>query len=275
MNPLLRSPSRSPLRPTRRAVLVLPAAAALACRALRPAPRRLRVTAYNIKHGLGMDGRVDLERIAAVLAATRPDVVTLQEVDERCRRSGSVDQARRLGELLGMDARFGPFMDYDGGRYGMALLSRLPILGSANLPLPPGPEPRTALAATVALAGLEVVVVGIHFYRSEAERTAQAAALLEHLAGEARPTVLAGDFNTEPGGEPLALLERTFRAIPKDADRLTFPSDAPEIEIDHVLVRPPERFGPATVDVLDEPVASDHRPLVCELPITAGEPDRA
>lgn len=256
-----------PLRPTRRTVLALPAAAVLACRSVRSKDRRLRVTAYNIKHGLGMDGRIDLERVAAVLRATRPDVVTLQEVDERCRRSNSVDQARHLGALLDMEPRFGPFMDYDEGRYGMALLSRLPILSSANLPLPPGPEPRTALAATLDLDGLEVVVVGIHFYRSEAERTAQAAALLDHLAAETRPTVLAGDFNTEPGGAPLALLERTFRAVPKDADRLTFPSDAPEIEIDHVLVRPPERFGPATVDVLDEPVASDHRPLVCELTI--------
>ena len=112
----------------------------------------LRVMSYNIKHGRGNDGVVDLERAAAVIEAAAPDVVTIQEVDESCNRSGNVDEAVWLGERLGMTPIFGAFMNYDGGRYGMALLSRLPIIEWENHILPPGAEPRSALAARLRLA---------------------------------------------------------------------------------------------------------------------------
>ena len=100
----------------------------------------LRVAAYNVKHGLGMDGEVDLERIAAVLGPLDADVITLQEIDRGVERTHGVDQARRLGELLGMEAHFGEFMPYQGGEYGMAVLSRLPVLGVTNVRLPDGDD---------------------------------------------------------------------------------------------------------------------------------------
>ena len=87
----------------------------------------VRVAAYNIKHGEGMDGVVDLTRAAEVLRALDADVITLQEIDQGTERTDRVDQARRLGELLGMEAHFGEFMPYQGGAYGMAVLSRLPV----------------------------------------------------------------------------------------------------------------------------------------------------
>ena len=62
-------------------------------------------------------------------------------------RSGSVDEVEVLGRALGMRGRHGKFMDYDGGRYGMAILSRVPIVSWQNIALPPGAEPRSALAA--------------------------------------------------------------------------------------------------------------------------------
>ncbi|MCH7992087.1 MAG: endonuclease/exonuclease/phosphatase family protein, partial [Gemmatimonadetes bacterium] len=111
----------------------------------------LRVAAYNIRHGLGVDGEVDLERIADVLRPLHADVITLQEVDRRVERTNGVDQARRLGELLGMEAHFGDFMPYQGGEYGMAVLSRFPVLGVTNVRLPDGDEPRTALEVRVAV----------------------------------------------------------------------------------------------------------------------------
>ena len=104
-------------------------------------PTRLRVLAYNVQHGLGMDGAIDLERIAAVVRAQDADVVTLQEIDEGFGRSDGVDQARVLGELCAMQHVFGAFMDYDGRRYGMALLSRFPIVASRNIRLPDGAAP--------------------------------------------------------------------------------------------------------------------------------------
>lgn len=82
----------------------------------------LRVLAYNIHHGEGMDDAVDLPRIADVIRSEKPDFVALQEVDKGVNRSGKVNQAMVLGELLGMYHNFAKFMDYDGGEYGLARL---------------------------------------------------------------------------------------------------------------------------------------------------------
>jgi endonuclease/exonuclease/phosphatase family metal-dependent hydrolase len=226
----------------------------------------LRVMSYNIKHGHGNDGVVDLERAAAVIEAADPDVVTLQEVDAGCRRSGNVDQAAWLGQRLGMTPIFGAFMDYDGGRYGMAMLSRLPIVEWENHVLPPGAEPRSAAAARVRLSnGSEVVVVGIHFYATEGQRLAQARTVYELFAEEPAPVLLAGDFNSRPGSPVMELLERAWTNPDKGADRFTFDSVEPSREIDFILYRPGDRFEVVLMDVLDEPMASDHRPLVLEL----------
>ena len=66
--------------------------------------RELRVLSYNIHHGRGTDGAIDLPRIARVIAATRPDLVALQEVDRGTGRANGVDQADALGELTGLAA---------------------------------------------------------------------------------------------------------------------------------------------------------------------------
>ena len=136
----------------------------------------VRIAAYNIKHGEGLDGRVDLARAAAVLRRLDADVITLQEIDRGTERTDRVDQARRLGELLGMDAWFGDFMPYRGGEYGMAVLSRLPVVSTENIRLPDGEEPRSGLRVTVAVGpeARPLSVVGVHLYRTPEERFAQA-----------------------------------------------------------------------------------------------------
>src|SRR5690606_16137530 len=97
-----------------------------------------RVVSYNIHHGLGMDDSVNLERTARVLRTLQADIAGLQEVDSSVQRSGGVDQAAVLGEMLGMDHAFGAFMPYEGGRYGMAILSKFPIVRSESVRLPEG-----------------------------------------------------------------------------------------------------------------------------------------
>ena len=127
------------LLPLLTATLVV-AACGTTVRGRSSSPTPLRVVSYNIKHGRGNDDTVDLERTARVLRAQNPDIVALQEVDERVRRSGSVPQADSLGRLLGMSAAFGGFMDYQGGQYGMAILSRYPIVSINPIRLPNGNE---------------------------------------------------------------------------------------------------------------------------------------
>jgi endonuclease/exonuclease/phosphatase family metal-dependent hydrolase len=225
----------------------------------------LRVVAYNVKHGLGMDGEVDLARIASVLRPFYADVITLQEIDRGTARTDGVDQARRLAGMLGMTAHFGAFMPYDGGEYGMAVLTRLPVLGVENIRLPDGEEPRTALDVRVAV-GLEerpVSVVGVHLYRTEGERLAQAGAMSDHLQDAEHPVILAGDFNSQRGGPVLDLLtSRGWSVVDKTGDANTFPADAPAREIDFVMYRPGDALEVEEHYVIEEAVASDHRPLL-------------
>jgi endonuclease/exonuclease/phosphatase family metal-dependent hydrolase len=239
-----------------------------ACSAGAGAQTTLRVAAYNVKHGLGMDSIIDLERIAGVLRPLDADVITLQEIDRGVDRTDGVDQARRLGELLGMTAHFGDFMPYQGGEYGMAVLSRLPVVRVTNHRLPDGDEPRTGLEVEVLTGpeGRRVSVVGIHFYRTPEERLAQADALSSLLDAVEHPVVLAGDFNSRRGDRILrSLRAKEWFVVDKDGPFETFPSDEPQREIDFVMLRPAEAFEVVEHRVIDESVASDHRPLLVVL----------
>jgi endonuclease/exonuclease/phosphatase family metal-dependent hydrolase len=229
----------------------------------------VRVLTYNIHHAEGMDEVLDLERIAALIEALDPDLVALQEIDSVTTRTGGVDQAAELGRLTGLKHLFGSFMPYQGGAYGMALLSRWPIDGSQNLRLPDGDEPRTALSATVTSprTGQSVRFVGIHFYRTEDERLAQATRLEAYLESDAIPTILAGDFNSTPGSSVMSLLQKSWEAVDKGRDRLTYSSFDPVREIDFVLFNPRDRFAVLNQWLVDEPVASDHRPVVVDFEI--------
>jgi endonuclease/exonuclease/phosphatase family metal-dependent hydrolase len=167
-----------------------------------------------------------------------------------------------------MHSVFGAFFDYQGGRYGMAVLSKLPFVSHQNHRLPDGLEPRTALAAIIRLANSseEIVVVGIHLYATEEERYAQASRLIEILRDETRPVVLAGDFNSTPDSDVIELFRQAGWHIPdKGEDHLTFRSDNPNKEIDYIMVRPVERFEIEMLDVIDEPLVSDHRPVLLQL----------
>lgn len=227
----------------------------------------LRILSYNIKHGRGMDGEVDLRRAAAVIERVKPDLVALQEIDHTARRSGEVDEAARLGELTGMHHAFGSFFDFDGGQYGMAILSRWPLTDVKNHRLPDGAEPRTSLAAEVRPFADRppIVFANVHFYRTEAERLAQARAVLTALGPAKGPTIVAGDFNSRPDSAVLRLFGDGWTVPPKDEDHFTFPSDKPSVEIDYIVFRPASAFVVERIDVLDEPVASDHRPLLLEV----------
>lgn len=229
----------------------------------------LTVVSYNIRHGAGLDDRVDLPRTAAVLRALDPDLAALQEVDHRVRRSGGAPQADSLGALLGLHAAFGAFMPYQGGEYGLAILSRHPIVRATPVRLPDGHEPRVALVADIALPdGDTITAVNVHFdwVDNDTLRFAQARALTAVLDTLPRPWIILGDFNDQPGSRTLALFAaRAVEARKPAATRFTFPSTEPTKEIDFVFAAPAEAWAPANARVVDERVASDHRPVVTRL----------
>ena len=231
----------------------------------------LRVLSYNIKHGHGMDGKVDLTRAAELIRAQNPDLVVLQEIDNGAKRSGGQDQMAALSELTGLNARFGAFMPYQGGHYGMGLLSRFPIIESNNHVLPEGAEPRSSLDARVRLPDArELILTNVHFYRTQDERLAQARALIDVYDGVEVPMIVGGDFNSRPGSRVMKLMESHWKNTDKGEDRFTMSSTDPRSEIDFILYRPEGRFEVVSIDVLDEPLVSDHRPVLMVLRLRQG-----
>jgi len=249
--------------------LLLPTSVSWAQADAKPQAGQLRVVTYNMRHALGTDNQVDLTRVGQVLQRLTPDIVALQEVDRRATRSGGVDQAAVLGQQLGLHHAFGSFMDFQGGQYGMAILSRYPILKSTALKLPEGNEPRVALTAEIQLPdGREILVVNVHFdwVRDDRFRWAQAEAVKLHLETWPTPFILLGDFNDLPESRTLKMLGQGLQEAVKPAnDRFTFSSINPEIEIDYLFAGPANRWTIDGVEVIQERTASDHRPVIANL----------
>jgi endonuclease/exonuclease/phosphatase family metal-dependent hydrolase len=244
-------------------------------------PIRLRVLSYNIHHGEGVDGKLDLPRIAEVIKDARADLVALQEVDRRVTRSGDVDQPAELARLTGLHVAFGANIALGTGEYGNAILSRTPILEPNNHALPnvDAGEQRGVLAVRVEwpAPGSALHFLATHFdhRRDERERIASAKAineLIDKLAKPAESTeakqppllILAGDLNATPESNPLKELAENWKNA-SDRPQPTIPVARPARQIDFVLFRPAQRWKVASTTVLDEPIASDHRPILAVL----------
>ena len=237
-------------------------------------PLRLRVLSYNIKHARGEDNTFNYQRLAEVIKGAQPDLVALQEVDRETNRSGGVDQAARIGELTGMHYYFAESMPYQGGGYGNAVLTKAKpgFTTTIALPTETGQEPRSAGSVRVteaAESGLPIYMMSTHLdHRSEQTRVKQTKHLLGLPPMSLYPIVLAGDFNFTPGSEPYNLLIDAGWADTAQVfgdPKPTHPSDKPRKRIDYVFVRPAECWRIVDVRVLDEPIASDHAPVLVEL----------
>lgn len=184
-----------------------------------------RIATYNIRHGLGADGRVDLARTAREIRALEADVIGLQEVDDRFgSRSEHQDQPARLAALLGMEVRYGATIDLAplqaGGsrrRYGLALLTRHEILGHRLDLLPADPEqappsePRGVLHTRIRHRDggtLDVMVTHLSPVL-RAHRAHQVRGIIRLARDLSGPAVLMGDMNTDPAAPALAALTAT------------------------------------------------------------------
>jgi endonuclease/exonuclease/phosphatase family metal-dependent hydrolase len=227
------------------------------------------VASYNIHRGVGLDRRRDLDRLAAVIAETHADVIALQEViREEGDRDPRRDQATYLAHLLGMDVVMGQTRTHGAGIYGNAVLSRLPILGSARFDLSYGlREPRGCLRVDVSVNGTALHVFNCHFGLAFRERREQ----LELLAGFMRdsacegPRVVMGDFNEWHRGPVTRGLKLEFSS-PMRRMRRTHPALFPIFKLDRIywdVELQGEEFHVHRTRL--SRVASDHLPVVARL----------
>ncbi len=226
---------------------------------------------WNIRHGEGLDGRIDLERIAALIAQESPDVVFLQEVDRNTVRSGNVDQAAWIAQRLGMWSSFGAFMPFQGGEYGLAMLTRTQPRDVRNVVLPAGEqEPRTVLLATVGLdGGRSVRLVNVHldWLDDDQNRFAQAKEMLNvvsrDVAGMAEgAAIVGGDFNDGPGSRTIELVKSQLTEMDKPDGNNTWPSGDPKQEIDFIFVLPGGWLTAQPAVAISAQGASDHHAVV-------------
>jgi len=245
---------------------------AAASTTLAAEPTRIRVLSYNIHHGEGMDGKLDLERIARVILSVDPDLVSLQEVDRNVQRSQGLDEPAELGRLTKMAHLFERNIPLQGGEYGNAILSRPPITGHKNVHLPShyNGEQRGALVAELtapdaAKTPIRFIATHLDHRRDDAERL-DSIKTIETIIGETPdvPTILAGDLNSSPDSRTIKTFGETWTRT-DITPAPTFPADKPRSQIDFVLVRPAKRWRVVETRVVDEPVASDHRPLLVVL----------
>ena len=234
----------------------------------------VRIAAYNIRHGQGTDDQVDLPRIAEVLRALDADVITLQEVDNRTERTGGVDQVQVLAEHMGYQGFHGAHRAYQGGEYGNAILTRLPVRGVRTHSIPPASGsaltvheievqlPSGTTRTSTGEPSVSISVVSVHLAGTIDERLAQADSVTSFFADAAHPVFLAGDFNGRPDGPVIQRLQRDWLVLTKSGNPDTYPSPAPDREIDFVMVRPRVSVDIIAHRVIDETLASDHRPIL-------------
>jgi endonuclease/exonuclease/phosphatase family metal-dependent hydrolase len=243
-----------------------------------PAGRELKILTYNVHSCVGTDRRVDPVRVADVIAGTGADIIALQELDVGRKRTGGVDQAHMIADLLKMEAHFHPALHVEEEKYGDAILTALPTRLMKAGPLPSVGETRGAIWVQADLAGMPLNVLNTHLGLRNIDRVHQMETLLNadwigNAEFQAAPGIVCGDLNAIPSSSAYKALARQFRdaqLLAGARPRPTFPSRFPILRLDHVFVS--EGLGVRSVTVVGDPLsrrASDHLPLLVTLEAVA------
>ncbi len=229
---------------------------------------RIVLATYNIHRCVGQDGRCDPHRIVEVLAGLHADVIALQEVDSR--GVTGVDRLEWLADQLDYRPIAGPTLVHPDGRYGNAILTRLPILSVRRIDLSLARrEPRGALDVDLDVHGHTLHVIATHLGLRPTDRSLQIKRLLPHFQlGQDRPSVLMGDLNEWfIWGRPMRRLQRLFGSTP--AYR-TFPAGFPVFPLDRIWVHPRSLLLNLTVHHTPlTRIASDHLPLTAVMRVNS------
>lgn len=218
---------------------------------------QVQVMSYNVRHCAGMDLTLDYDRTAAVIIHNQPDVIALQELDSMTGRSGHHDQLGELANRTQYHPVFGSAIDYDGGKYGVGILTRETPISTKRIPLP-GDEPRVLLVVELK----DYVIACTHLDLEKEQRLASVPLIVEEAQRWRKPFILSGDWNDLPDSELTREMTQYFTIL--SGNEPTYPADVPTECIDYVAIFNKHSAKTIVSQVIDEPEASDHRPLqVC------------
>ncbi len=235
--------------------------------------KTLRVMTFNIHVGMGMDKKLDMQRIADVIIQERPDLVGLQEVDRGVRRTEGIDEIAELARMTRMDYAFGHNLDYQEGQYGVAILSKFLIekIDHRKYENRREAERRGMLLVAVDIGGRTINFATTHLdYQRDDGRLFETEQLLRFLADVKNPLIVVGDFNGEPAGSAHKLMLTKFEdawiGTRAKGDGFTYPADKPSKKIDYIFYRASDGVRAKKTWVV-KTTASDHLPVMAELEI--------
>jgi endonuclease/exonuclease/phosphatase family metal-dependent hydrolase len=235
--------------------------------------KTLRVMTFNIHVGVGLDKKLDLQRIADVIIQERPDLVGLQEVDRGVRRTEGLDEIADLARMTRMDYAFGHNLDYQEGQYGVAILSKflLQKIDHRKYENRREAERRGMLRVEVDIGGRTIDFATTHLdYQREDGRMFEAEQLLRFLFAVKNPLIVVGDFNDEPAGSAYKLMLTKFAdawiGSRAKGDGFTYSADQPAKRIDYIFYRTSDGVR-AKKSWVVKTAASDHLPVMAELEI--------
>lgn len=227
-------------------------------------PELIKILSYNVKNCIGMDGVVNYRRVADVIKRVNPDIVALQELDSATQRSKGIVVLSELAGMTGMYQTYGASIDYQGGKYGIGILTKEKPVSWKRIPLPGKEEPRSLLIVELD----KIVIACTHFSLTEDDRLSSANKVSAAFKNYSKPVFLAGDLNALPESTVIKNIEN-FWSILNNTSVPTIPSNNPNRCIDYILglKNPGIIYSTLKTLVEQEPVASDHLPVWVEVEI--------
>lgn len=249
----------------------------------------LKIATYNIGKNEASSAVSDFTALNSAIKRIDADIIAIQEVDNKTLRSQKIDQLKKIADANKMHYAFGKALDFDGGEYGVGLLSKYKILHSQVVKLPSGDaEQRVTLLAQVEVPGFDsapiIMVTHLDWQKDPAIRTEQARYLLDLGIGDAASDfkdiassikILAGDFNSTQDEQPLKEIRYFFNEVVKEGtDTRSWPAVNPAIDIDHIFTFKGQKWNVKNVDIPHNTpeftwsTASDHLPVIADLELS-------
>jgi len=229
----------------------------------------LTVITYNIHHGRGIDGKINPQRIADVINQSGSDIAALQEVDINTSRSGNIDLLKILSDKTGLKhTSFGLNLEFEGGEYGNAILSRYPLENIKNHHFKNiSGEQRGVLTAVIDIYGEDILLVNTHLDHTEnndSERVLYAEKIRDMIipCSDEHAVIMAGDLNDGPDSDTYHIINRRLKDAWISAgsgDGFTIPVQNPERRIDYIFYS--GNIKPVHAETI-QTEASDHLPVV-------------
>ncbi len=221
-------------------------------------PVNLKILSYNVRNCKGLDNATDFQRTADVIKRSKADCVALQELDSATQRLNNAVALNELAIRTKMFPVYRGSINYQGGKYGIGILTREKPIKTEAIPLPGKEEQRSLLIVEMK----NYVFCCTHLSLTPADRITSVQMIAERLQKYSKPVFLAGDLNSEPNSTEISNLQHDFNIL-SEPSKPTFPADRPNICIDYILIKKStsQKVKVTASEVANEPVASDHRPI--------------